>query len=190
MKYIFSTIFALVCVFSQAQNGNNIGSILEMRAVDSKNDVLLRSNHGIVTYNNNSGELKLSLNTATLQPEDAFSNYSMQIQEDILMPADSLMLHVSAFFSDGQLNTSHDQTTNFTSYQIPATVNYRGIPYSVIMTYSYGTSMTMTTSGLYLNLSFEFNPNPNYPLFIPRIQFYPTLAQFNILDAFANYTNF
>ncbi len=186
IKKIFTLILFFSIITLNAQLNYFNGSTVQLRVSDALADATLFSNKNMVAFNEVSGELKMTLNTATLTSEMFPVNNDFQLEMDAVMPADSLLIEVSAIFAEGQLSVKN-QSGNLATYQIPAYVNYRGIQYPIMMTYSYGASMVKTANKLYLNISFEFAPNPDYPLYIPFINFYPTIAQFDVLDATINY---
>lgn len=185
--------FYILLLFSTTQSFAQFGSYqassLEMRATDANNDALLYSHHTIVTYNEMNGELKITLNTASLNGDMFPTQSNLQIDMDLLMPTDSLLIEITATFGDGQLSIKN-QSGNLMTYQIPAYVNYKGIQLPVIMNYSYGSSMVKTTNVLYLNISLEYTPMVDNNVYIPFLNFYPTYIKMDMLDAKVNVISF
>lgn len=188
-KFTFYILALCFAIPSFAQFGSYYASSLEMRATETNNDALLYSHHTVVTYNEMNGELKITLNTASLNENMFPTQSNLQMDMDLLMPADSLLLEITATFADGQLSIKN-QSGNLMTYQIPAYVNYKGIQHPVMMNYSYGSSMIKTVNTLYLNLSLEFTPSQYDPLYIPFLTFYPTYVKMDLLDAKVNVISF
>jgi|GEM_PF-3818790 len=186
MKRYVLALIVLSVVACQAVGQNLLlkSSVAEVKVSGQGQSASLFTNRALLTYNENSGEFRCTLNIATFN-EDPNRMLGNSWELETLSPSDSSLIIFTAITSRNQLEPTGTPTDAIT-LQMPGYLVYRDIQQSVIADYSYGATMTPSNQQIYLNLFVRAANDEANLMRFPQLNFVPEDIRIEIVDGFVN----
>lgn len=182
------TLLFMIFGFSMtaiAQPLYNKGCTVEMTLADKNTQMTLYSHRAVMTYNTNTGILKIKLNLATLTESGV---RVQQFSEETLFPNDSTLLEIQVVISQDELTKKNDAYDNARK-SIPATIVYRNLNHTVMAEYQFGGSMINPSGPLFLNWDLRYDAMDGEEIYVPGYGFRANSMKLVILDGMVNWVN-
>lgn len=154
---------------------------------DNENFVEVKNGFTLITYNPNTGVLKMEIDNRFSVPSGT-SDIAIENAGFSGLTEDSLKLFMECVISSQELEGANTQVPIYMS--IPMTLRYGDNSISLVGQYSLGASYRPGSGRLYINLDIPFEVMPGTSVYLPFSAWRATRGRWEVMDGIVNKTSY